>query len=73
MKMEEKENLKAYLLRFTNKLNQIERVDSGLAVEIFYDGLEHDHSLKEQLERYQPKDMSEVIYHAEGIYLLERS
>ncbi|GMN61691.1 hypothetical protein TIFTF001_030792 [Ficus carica] len=42
-------------------------------VEIFYDGLQHDHSLKEQLERYQPKDMSEVIYHAEGSICVEEA
>lgn len=73
IKMGEKENLKAYLLRFTNKLNQIERVDSGLAAEIFYHGLERDHDLKEQLGTNQPKDMSEIIYHAKGSICVEEA
>ncbi|GMN63173.1 hypothetical protein TIFTF001_032250 [Ficus carica] len=54
IKMGEKENLKSYLLRFTNELNQIERVDFGLATEIFYHGLQPDHNLKEQLGRNKP-------------------
>ncbi|GMN53875.1 hypothetical protein TIFTF001_023016 [Ficus carica] len=73
IKMGEKENLKSYLLRFTNELNQIKKVDSGLVAKIFYQGLQVDRDLKEQLGRNRPKDMSEVIYHAKGSIRVEEA
>lgn len=66
IKRGERENLKSYLPRFTNELNQIKRVYSGLEAKIFYQGLQTDHDLKEQLGRNQSKDMSEVFYHVKG-------